>query len=34
MKVIERTGKTIEEAIGTAIKDLGVSREEVEIKVI
>ncbi len=34
MKVLEKTGKTIDEAVEMALQDLGVSREEVEVKVI
>ena len=34
MRVIETTGKTIEEAIDIALVELNASREEVEIKVI
>jgi hypothetical protein len=34
LKVIEKTGKTIDEAVELALKDLGVSREEVEIRII
>jgi spoIIIJ-associated protein len=34
LKVLEKTGKTIDEAVEMALQDLGVSREEVEVKVI
>ena len=34
MKVIEKTGKTIDEAVELALKDLGASRDEVEIRII
>ncbi len=34
MKVIEMTGKTIEEAINHGLKELNTSKDKVEIKVI
>ncbi|MDF9407753.1 MAG: R3H domain protein [Pelotomaculum sp. PtaB.Bin013] len=34
MKVIEKTGKTVEEAVGQALQDLGVSIDDVEVEVI
>lgn len=34
MKVIEKTGRTIEEAIGLALQELEVSREDVDIEII
>lgn len=34
MKVIERTGKTVEEAVGFALQELGASREQVEVEVL
>ncbi|OPZ75109.1 MAG: R3H domain protein [Firmicutes bacterium ADurb.Bin456] len=34
MKVIEKTGKTVDEAVEMALQELGVTREEVEVKVI
>lgn len=34
MKYVEKTGKTVEEAIGLAIQELGASREDVDIEVL
>lgn len=34
MKVIERTGKTVDDAVGLALQDLGASRDEVDIEVL
>lgn len=34
MQSIEQTGRTVEEAVGAALKALGVSREEVEVEVL
>ena len=33
-KVIEKTGKTIEEAIQAAVAELGVSESELEVEVL
>jgi len=34
MESIEQTGRTVEEAVGAALKTLGVSREDVDVEVI
>lgn len=34
MKIVEKTGKTIDEAIGLALRDLNASREEVEVDIL
>ncbi|BAF61099.1 MAG: protein jag [Pelotomaculum sp.] len=34
MKAIEKSGKTVEEAVELALKDLGVTRKDVEVEVI
>ncbi|ACV65029.1 single-stranded nucleic acid binding R3H domain protein [Desulfofarcimen acetoxidans DSM 771] len=34
MKVIEKTGKTVEEAVSSALVELGVSRDKVEIEIL
>lgn len=34
MKIVEKTGKTVDEAIGLALRDLNASREEVEVDIL
>ena len=34
MKIIEKSGKTIDEAVNEALNELNVSKEEVEIEVV
>ncbi|MDD4237738.1 MAG: protein jag [Desulfotomaculaceae bacterium] len=34
MKAVEKTGKTVDDAVSLALKDLGASREEVEVTVL
>ncbi len=34
MKVVEKTGKTVDEAVNLALKDLGAFREEVEVDIL
>ena len=34
MEAIQKTGKTVEEAVNEALKELNISREDAEIEVI